>query len=195
MAKPNTNKGAGSSLVRKNIRLARSLWRDQLNRLRIPELKKLSRRLGLSIGAGELLLLDGKWYVTHAGLLRIALRGDVLESGPFFRSGSVTQLPVAGSSKRPSTRLPVRKVLSATATQIPPMSLHWSTALRCEWPRLARSTVPSAKPTASASVRSRNSDGHLIRRALINPSGTRLPRMETMAIRTVSHGSVTDSAS
>jgi hypothetical protein len=74
MSKLNRNKRAVDSLVRMNIRLARTLWRDQLNCLRIPELKKLSLHPGLSIGAGELLLLDGKWYVTHAGLIRIAQR-------------------------------------------------------------------------------------------------------------------------
>ena len=74
MSKLNRNKRVVGSLVRKNIRLARTLWRHQLNCLRIPELKKLSLHPGLSIGAGELLLLDGKWYVTHAGLLRIAQR-------------------------------------------------------------------------------------------------------------------------
>jgi hypothetical protein len=74
MSKLNRNRRVVGSLVRMNIRLARTLWRDQLNCLRIPELKKLSLHPGLSIGAGELLLLDGKWYVTHAGLLRIAQR-------------------------------------------------------------------------------------------------------------------------
>jgi hypothetical protein len=74
MATLKTNKRLGNSLVRTNIRLARSLWRDQLGPLRLPELKKLSRHPGLSIASGELLLLDGKWYVTHAGLLRIARR-------------------------------------------------------------------------------------------------------------------------
>ena len=74
MSTLNTNKRVGGSLVRKNIRLARSLWRDQLSPLRVQELRELSCRPGLSIASGELLLLDGKWYVTHAGLLRIAIR-------------------------------------------------------------------------------------------------------------------------
>jgi hypothetical protein len=37
-------------------------------------LRKLSYAYGLSVAAGELQLLDGKWYVTHAGLLGIATR-------------------------------------------------------------------------------------------------------------------------
>ena len=37
-------------------------------------LKRLTEELQLSVVAGDLRLLDGKWYVTHAGLLRIAQR-------------------------------------------------------------------------------------------------------------------------
>jgi hypothetical protein len=37
-------------------------------------LKMLSYGYGLSVAAGDLQLLDGKWYVTHAGLLAIANR-------------------------------------------------------------------------------------------------------------------------
>src|ERR1039457_1215041 len=62
------------SLIRENIRLATSLWGDEFTPRVLPGLKRLSGDLGLSIGSGEVLLLDGKWYVTHAGLLRLALR-------------------------------------------------------------------------------------------------------------------------
>jgi hypothetical protein len=62
------------SLIRENIRLATSLWKDEFTPRVLPGLKRLSGDLGLSIGSGEVLLLDGKWYVTHAGLLRLALR-------------------------------------------------------------------------------------------------------------------------
>jgi hypothetical protein len=59
-------------LVRQNMRLARSLWRNELSYLNLPELKRLSNDLGLSIASGEVLLIEGKWYVTSAGLLRLA---------------------------------------------------------------------------------------------------------------------------
>ena len=62
------------SLIRENIKLATSLWRDKLTPRVLPELKRLSDDFGLSIGSGDVLLLDGKWYVTHAGLLRLAVR-------------------------------------------------------------------------------------------------------------------------
>jgi hypothetical protein len=60
------------SLVRQNIRFAKSLWQGELSPFSLPELKRLSRGLGLSIASGEVLLLQGRWYVTHAGLLRLA---------------------------------------------------------------------------------------------------------------------------
>ena len=37
-------------------------------------LKALSRDFGLTLVGGELRLIDGNWYVTHAGLMRIAMR-------------------------------------------------------------------------------------------------------------------------
>jgi hypothetical protein len=38
------------------------------------QLKTLSRDYGLSVEAGELQVIDGGWYVTHTGLLRLARR-------------------------------------------------------------------------------------------------------------------------
>jgi len=37
-------------------------------------LRELSRTLRLSVQNGDLIMLDGNWYVTHSGLLRIAQR-------------------------------------------------------------------------------------------------------------------------
>ena len=37
-------------------------------------LKALSRDFGLTLVGGELRLIDGNWYVTHAGLMRLAMR-------------------------------------------------------------------------------------------------------------------------
>ena len=62
------------SLVRQNIRLARRWAAGQLGTVTIDRLRDLTRAHHLSISQGEILCIDGKWYVTHAGLLRIALR-------------------------------------------------------------------------------------------------------------------------
>jgi len=62
-----------SGTWRTNARYARSIW-GQLPSSTMEVLKQLSRRLCLSVAGGDLLFLDGKWYVTHSGLLRIAHR-------------------------------------------------------------------------------------------------------------------------
>ena len=59
-------------LAKKNIRLARKNW--GISAEQVAMLKRLTEELQLSVVAGDLRLLDGKWYVTHAGLLRIAQR-------------------------------------------------------------------------------------------------------------------------
>jgi len=62
------------NLSKENAELARIVWPDGLGCAVLRALDSLSRRYGLSIALGDLLLLDGKWYVTHAGLLRTAQR-------------------------------------------------------------------------------------------------------------------------
>ena len=42
------------------------------------ELQDLTLRLGISIRAGDVIILDGKWYVTHTGLLQLAARKHCL---------------------------------------------------------------------------------------------------------------------
>jgi hypothetical protein len=61
------------NLVRQNLRVVKQLhpW---LQRTDLSALRELTMDLRLSVSRGEVLFIDGKWYVTHAGLLRIALR-------------------------------------------------------------------------------------------------------------------------
>jgi hypothetical protein len=61
------------NLVRQNLRVVKQLhpW---LQRTDLSALRELTMDLSLSVSRGEVLFIDGKWYVTHAGLLRIALR-------------------------------------------------------------------------------------------------------------------------
>src|SRR5712671_5141480 len=56
-----------------NARHAHSMW-GKLPTIALGTLKELTWRLSLSIAGGDLLFLDGRWYVTHSGLLRIAQR-------------------------------------------------------------------------------------------------------------------------
>ena len=59
--------------LRSNVRLAQSLW-GKLSGFVLKQLSELTKKYRFSVAAGDLLLLDGQWYVTHAGLLRIAER-------------------------------------------------------------------------------------------------------------------------
>ena len=60
--------------VRMELRLAADLWRGQFGKTQEISLQALLKRSYLSVAAGDVLLLDGKWYVTHSGLLRLAHR-------------------------------------------------------------------------------------------------------------------------
>ena len=62
-----------SDSVRTNIRFAKTTWGD-LPWAASYRLRKLTRMFGLSVGLGDMQLIDGHWFVTHAGLLRLAQR-------------------------------------------------------------------------------------------------------------------------
>jgi hypothetical protein len=56
------------------IRLAERLWGASISGSLLGQLKELVQTIGISVAAGDIQLLDGRWYVTHAGLLRLARR-------------------------------------------------------------------------------------------------------------------------
>jgi hypothetical protein len=58
---------------RKNAKLASALW-GELSIVASKRLHELTNEHKLSIAAGDLQLLGGVWYITHAGLLGIAWR-------------------------------------------------------------------------------------------------------------------------
>jgi hypothetical protein len=58
---------------RSNAKVARQLWGEP-SRVALRTLRELTLRHSLSVAAGDLQLLDGRWYVTHAGLLRVSQR-------------------------------------------------------------------------------------------------------------------------
>ena len=61
------------NLVRQNLRLVKKLYPD-LMQDDLRHLRELTQAHLLSVSQGEISCIDGKWYVTHAGLLHIALR-------------------------------------------------------------------------------------------------------------------------
>ena len=58
---------------RSNAKLARQLWGEP-SRVALRGLRELTARHSLSVAAGDLQFLDGRWYVTHSGLLQLAIR-------------------------------------------------------------------------------------------------------------------------
>ncbi len=58
---------------RANASLARQLWGEP-SRIALHTLRDLTIRYSLSVAAGDLQFLEGRWYVTHSGLLQLASR-------------------------------------------------------------------------------------------------------------------------
>jgi hypothetical protein len=73
MLKP-LNSNRRSLLVRRNLRLARSKWGKHLGVGLEHALAVWSKELRVSVESGDVQLIEGKWYVTHSGLLRLARR-------------------------------------------------------------------------------------------------------------------------
>ena len=61
------------TLVRQNFRLVKKLYPD-LARGDLLRLRELTLTHRLSVSQGDISCIDGRWYVTHGGLLRMALR-------------------------------------------------------------------------------------------------------------------------
>ncbi len=59
-------------LVRQNRKDAKSRWGRQLSRTQLSTLRELTLRFGFSLAMGDVILLEGRWYVTHTGLIRLA---------------------------------------------------------------------------------------------------------------------------
>ena len=58
---------------RANLSLAKAKW-GSLPKILRASLKDLTVAYGLSIALGDVQLIDGRWYVTHTGLLRLSAR-------------------------------------------------------------------------------------------------------------------------
>jgi len=62
------------SLARSNRNYAKRLWAESLGQRHLRALRDLTEKFGFSVARGEVQLLNGNWYVTSAGLLRLAER-------------------------------------------------------------------------------------------------------------------------
>ena len=61
-------------LIRANLRQARFHWPSFLTPCAVKTLKNYTEEFHFSISAGDLVLLDRSWYITHTGLLGLARR-------------------------------------------------------------------------------------------------------------------------
>ena len=62
-----------TKLIRENLRAVKNLY-PQATDLQLLFLREVTRTQQLSVTAGDMIMLDGRWYVTHSGLLRVAQR-------------------------------------------------------------------------------------------------------------------------
>jgi len=62
-----------AKLIRENVRTVKALY-PSVTSSQLLTLRDLTRGLCLSVRMGDVVSLEGKWYVTHPGLLRIAQR-------------------------------------------------------------------------------------------------------------------------
>ncbi len=61
-------------LISLNCRMARQVWGSAVGHMQICSLREITARSRFSLRAGDLLLLQGSWYVTHTGLIGLARR-------------------------------------------------------------------------------------------------------------------------
>jgi hypothetical protein len=65
--------GRNKSIWRTNLRRAKSIW-GPIKPIALDALRQMTNLLMVSVTAGDLQFLENTWYVTHAGLLRLAKR-------------------------------------------------------------------------------------------------------------------------
>ncbi len=63
-----------TDLHRTNLKVARKRWGFGRGHIAVQILRMYSEEYRFSLATGDLLFLDQKWYVTHAGLLRLSRR-------------------------------------------------------------------------------------------------------------------------
>ena len=69
-----SNRQKLNALLRQNCKLAKAAWPVECSKPILTSLRELTTRFAFSIGLGDLRFMDGRWYVTHSGLLRLAER-------------------------------------------------------------------------------------------------------------------------
>lgn len=94
------------SLIAENLRFAKRFVSQNLPPVLLEQLRGLTRNFSLSLKCGDLLLLSGGWYVTHAGLIRLAKR---------CRCSGMQVQPVRQLSDRATSRYAFRATVYKSA--------------------------------------------------------------------------------
>jgi hypothetical protein len=74
MTTPATARSKNALLISRNRSLAKKLWGDSLDPMLLWSLSELTRHFSFSLALGDMRLLQGAWYVTHPGLIRLSRR-------------------------------------------------------------------------------------------------------------------------
>ena len=69
-------RGIAKKRIKTDLAVAKRLWPNQLSRIQLENLKSLCTDYRFSVAAGDLLLLEGRWYVTHSGLMKLSRRNN-----------------------------------------------------------------------------------------------------------------------
>ena len=59
--------------IRAEIDIAKRTW-GEVGQTKLAELRALVKRNGVSVALGDVSYIENRWYITHAGLLRLAHR-------------------------------------------------------------------------------------------------------------------------
>src|SRR5436309_14878188 len=98
----------------RNRQLARKLW-NHISPIALQALSELTTKHSLSVAAGDLLLLEERWYVTHTGLLGLAHRKRCSSRYSLYQSFAISPLR-DGRSVRRFTRVELAAALSVMGT-------------------------------------------------------------------------------
>ena len=60
--------------VKLELETAKIMWPDSVQKLETEQLESLVKKYRFSVKTGDLQILNGRWYVTHAGLVGLAYR-------------------------------------------------------------------------------------------------------------------------
>jgi hypothetical protein len=74
MTIPRATRPKCALLISRNRSLAKELWGELLDPIQLRSLREITQLFSFSLALGDIRLLQGAWYVTHTGLIRLSRR-------------------------------------------------------------------------------------------------------------------------